>query len=142
MHDTPSRKKRREALKEARSWEAEARRAASLEKIPDEAREAMVEVRQKEADRLKAHAEELAEQARLEDLHVWELIRVKTSQKGTKNYTYWAASWREGGKVRNVYLGSTRRMSQEQAREKARKMKADSLSMKQPRQPGQRASHP
>lgn len=129
MHDTPIRRKRKEVLKEARSWEAEAKKAAGLGKIPDEAREVMVEVRQQEADRLKARAEELAEQARLEDLHVWELIRVKTNQKGTKNYTYWAASWREGGKVRNVYLGSTRRMSQEQAREKAWKMKAEALGI-------------
>lgn len=128
MHDTPARKKRREVLQEARSWEAEARKAAGLGKIPDEAREAMVEVRQQEADRLKSQAEELAEQARLEDLHVWELIRVKTNQKGTKNYAYWAASWREGGKVRNVYLGSTRRMNQEEAREKARKKKAEAIN--------------
>lgn len=132
MHDTPARKKRRGVLKEARSWDAEARRAASLEKIPGEARMSMVEVRTQEADRLKAQAEELAEQARLEDLHVWELIRVKTSQKGTKNYTYWAASWREGGKIRNIYLGSTRRMSQEQANEKARKKKAEALGITQP----------
>ena len=46
--------------------------------------------------------------------------KVKESKKGSKTYTYWMASWREGGKTRNVHLGSTRKMDAEAARQKAR----------------------
>jgi len=33
------------------------------------------------------------------------------------------ASWREGGKLRNVYLGSSLKMSREEAQERAKAMK-------------------
>jgi hypothetical protein len=59
-------------------------------------------------------------EAWLEDLHVWEQKKVKDTKKGAKAYTYYLASWREGGKLRNVYLGSSQRMSREEAQEKAR----------------------
>jgi hypothetical protein len=42
---------------------------------------------------------------------------------GPKTYTYWMASWREDGKVRTVYLGSTRKMDAETALQKARAIK-------------------
>ncbi|MEI6104198.1 MAG: hypothetical protein WCP70_09660 [Methanothrix sp.] len=35
--------------------------------------------------------------------------------------------WREGGKTRNVHLGSARKMDAAQARKKAREMKAEGL---------------
>ena len=35
--------------------------------------------------------------------------------------------WREGGKTRNVHLGSARKMDAEAARRKARAMKAEGL---------------
>jgi hypothetical protein len=44
---------------------------------------------------------------------VWEMEKVKQSQEGYKTYTYWMASWREGGKTRNVHLGSARKMKAE-----------------------------
>jgi hypothetical protein len=47
--------------------------------------------------------------------------------KGDKIYHYWMASWREGGKVRNVHLGSCRKMSGEEALQKARSMKAEAI---------------
>jgi hypothetical protein len=50
-------------------------------------------------------------EARLEDLQVWEQRKVKDTKKGAKAYTYYLASWREGGKLRNVYLGSSQRKS-------------------------------
>jgi len=50
--------------------------------------------------------------------------KVKTTKKGGKAYTYWIASWREIGKVHNVHLGSTRKLSREVAMQKARAMKA------------------
>jgi hypothetical protein len=78
-----------------------------------------------------AEAEALRIQARLEDLNVWEMEKLKESKKGSKTYTYWMASWREGDKTRNVHLGSTRKMDAEAARQKARKMKAAALGMRE-----------
>jgi len=40
------------------------------------------------------------------------------------------ASWREGGRTRNVHLGSCRKMNAEAARQKARAMKAEALGMR------------
>lgn len=42
---------------------------------------------------------------------------------------YWMASWREGGKVRNVHLGSCRKVDYETALQKAWKLKAKALGM-------------
>jgi hypothetical protein len=66
-------------------------------------------------------------EARLEDLHVWEQKKVKEAKAGPKAYTYYLASWREGGKLRNVYLGSSQKMSREEAQEKARALKREAL---------------
>jgi hypothetical protein len=55
---------------------------------------------QGEADAALAEAEALKLQARLEDLTVWQMKKVKQSRKGCKTYTYWMASWREGNKTR------------------------------------------
>lgn len=52
---------------------------------------------------------------------------VKNTKKGAKAYTYFMASWREGGKMKNVYLGSSQRMSREDAQEQARALKRDAL---------------
>ena len=30
-------------------------------------------------------------------------------KEGTKTYTYWMATWREGGKTRNVHWGSAKK---------------------------------
>jgi hypothetical protein len=66
-------------------------------------------------------------QARPEDLTMWQMKKVKQSRKGSKIYSYWMASWREGGKTRNVHLGSSRKMDAEAARRKARERKAEAL---------------
>jgi len=47
---------------------------------------------------------------------MWEMKKVKQSRKGSKTYSNWMASWREGNKTRNVHLGSTRKMDGEVAR--------------------------
>ena len=62
---------------------------------------------------------------RLEDVHPWIMEKVK----GSKTYQYWMASWREGDKVRNVHLGSCKKVDHETALQKARKMKAEALGM-------------
>jgi hypothetical protein len=59
---------------------------------------------------------------------VWEDSIVKQTKKGEKKYGHWMAGWREGDKVRKVYLGSCRKMSQAEALQKARAMKAEALS--------------
>ncbi len=76
-----------------------------------------------------AEAEALKLRARLEDLTVWEMKKVKQSRKGSRTYSYWMASWREGGKMRNVHLGGSRKMDAEAARQKARAMKAEALGI-------------
>jgi hypothetical protein len=85
-----------------------------------------------EAQRLQGEADAaltqvLKLQARLEDLTVWQMKKIKQSRKGSRTFTYWMASWREDGKTRNVHLGSSRKMDAEAARQKARAMKAEAL---------------
>jgi len=84
---------------------------------------------QGEADTARAEALALKPLARLEDLHIWELEKVKTTKKGSRSYRYWMATWREGDKVRNVHLGSCAKMDEETARQKARRMKAAALGI-------------
>jgi len=56
--------------------------------------------------------------------------KTKTTAKGeTITYVYWHASWWEGNSARNVYLGSARKISEEPALAKARKMKAVALGL-------------
>ena len=64
--------------------------------------------------------------ARRKDMTVWEMEKVKQSQEGYKTYTYWMASWREGGKTRNVHLGSPEDGCRRSLAE-ARKMKAEAI---------------
>lgn len=73
-------------------------------------------------------AQNLKDSARLEDLQVWEMKKEKETKKGAKTYSYWRASWRESGRVRHVHLGSCSKMSQEEAMQKARNMKAEALA--------------
>ena len=128
MHKTEAGEKRRALKAEARELERDARAAMkAAEILPDARREARrMEGR---ADELKAEAEALKGAARLEDLQVWEQKKVKDTKNGSKAYTYFMASWREGGKTRNVYLGSSQKMSREEAQEKARAMKREALGL-------------
>jgi hypothetical protein len=130
MHRTPS-GDRRQALK--RTARELARDACALQKAaraPAARREA--KRLQGKADVALAEAEALKLQARLEDLNVWQMEKVKQSRKGSKTYTYWMASWREDGKTHNVHLGSSRKMDGEAARQKAREMKAEALGIPGP----------
>ena len=128
MHRTPSGDRRKSLQKEARELARDARALQKAARAPVARREA--ERLQGEADAALAEAEALKLQARLEDLTVWERELVKQSRKGSKTYTYWMASWREGDRTRNVHLGSARKMDAEAARQKARKMKAEGLGMR------------
>jgi len=116
-HETDARLRKR-ALKLARE--------AMAAGILPEASHVALEL-QKEADRLKAEAESLKEQARLEDLSIWTLEKVNSTKKGGRSYHYWMATWREKNRTRNEHLGSWGKMDAEQALQKARQEKARSL---------------
>jgi len=124
MHATDAGEKRKLLKRDARELEKEAKTLANIRQMVPASR-----IRQDEADRLKAEAESLKDQARLEDLHVWQMEKVKETKKGSKTYAYWMASWREGDKTRNVHMGSFRKLSHEQAMQRARAMKAEALGL-------------
>jgi regulator of replication initiation timing len=124
MHKTDAGERRKSLKLEAMKLEKEGKALASVKQM-----EPVAKARQDEADRLKAEAEALKDKVRFEDLHVWEMEKEKRTKAGSKTYTYWMASWREGNKVRNVHLGSSRKIDAEAARQKAQKMKAKSLGL-------------
>jgi hypothetical protein len=125
MHTTPARTKAKEKRKQAQAWRQEIRTIEELVTIPSKAKEAMTRAREEEEARLNREAMGLQERARLEDIGVWQMEKVK----GGKPYKYWMASWREGGRVRNVHLGSCRKVSKEEALQKAREAKAKALGV-------------
>jgi hypothetical protein len=129
MHRTPSGDRRHALQKEARELDRDARALQKAARAPAARQEGLR--LQGEADVALAEAGALKLQARLEDLTVWEMKKVKQSRKGSKTYTYWIASWREGGKTRNVHLGSCRKMDAAQARQKARERKAEGLGYRE-----------
>jgi regulator of replication initiation timing len=125
VHKTEAGAQRKELKRAAMELEKEVKALQNVHQMRSAAR-----TRQDEADRLKAEAEALKDKARLEDLNVWEMEKEKCTKKGSKTYTYWMASWREGNKVRNVHLGSSRKLDAEAARQKAQKMKAEALGLR------------
>jgi regulator of replication initiation timing len=125
MHTTPARKQIKQLKAEVEELEREARTLRKVKKMQPGASERLTE-----AKRLRSEAGELESQARLEDLQLWKDVKHKTTKKGElKRYEYWHASWREGSRVRNVYLGSCRKMTREEALQKARSLKADALGV-------------
>jgi regulator of replication initiation timing len=127
MHKTDAGEKMKTLKRDARELEKEVKALARTKQMGPARR-----VRQEEADRLKAEAEALKDKARLEDLNIWQMEKEKATKKGSRTYTYWMASWREGGKARNVHLGSCRKMDAEAARQKAQKLKAEALGIHLP----------
>ncbi|HII06310.1 MAG TPA: hypothetical protein HA349_03025 [Methanotrichaceae archaeon] len=107
------------------------KKAASILDISDrpDAQEMARKLKLSSSDKLEL-AEKLRSLARLENLDVYPVETERVVRKGeTKTYTYWYASWRLGKKVRNVYIGSIRRMSHDEAFTKARKLKAEDLGI-------------
>ena len=123
-HNTPA---RTEAIGLKQNASKLARESKALEGIKGAAQ--LAEERQAEAARLQEQARKLQELARLEDITVWEDSILKQTKKGEKKYGRWLAGWREGGKLRKVYLGSCKKMSRAEALQKARTMKADALGI-------------
>jgi len=113
VYKTTSGEEIKSLREEARQWRRE---AAKVREIPG-----------LEPARLEGEADKLWDAARLEALTVYQGSIAKKTKKGETNYTYWYASWREGDKVKNVHLGSARKMDQAAATAKARKLKAEAL---------------
>ena len=128
MHKTTAGEKRKALKTEAMELERYARAAMKAAEILPDAREEARKLEQ-QADELKAESGALVGTARLEDINLWQMEKEKTTKKGSKTYLYWMASWREGGKVRNVHLGSCRKVDHETALQKARKMKREALGL-------------
>lgn len=126
MHKTEAGEKAKALKKEAQDL---ARRAKAQKEAAATMRAARVTVQNLQALAAKrlSQAQAQRQEARLEDLSIWEQRKVKDSKNGAKTYTYFMATWREGGKTRNVYLGSPQKISREQAQEKARAMKKEAL---------------
>ena len=122
VHDTKARQEARGLKKKAQEMAKEAR---ALEGIEDAEFLAMGKMAL--VVRMREEAEVLQAKARLEDLTVREEPLVKQTNKGERTYYRWVASWREGGRCRHVYLGSCKKMSQAEALQKARVMKAEAL---------------
>ena len=128
MHKTDASEKRKALKTDAMGLERDASMAMRVAEILPDARMKAGELEGK-ADELKAEAEALEGAARVEDLHVWQMAKEKTTKKGDQTYLYWMASWRVGEKVRNVHLGSCRKVDHETALQKARKMKGEALGL-------------
>ena len=115
---------KKEAQELARRAKAQKEAAATMRA----ARVTVVNLQSMAAKKLsQAQAQKL--EARLEDLQIWEQRKVKDTKKGAKAYTYYMATWREGGRVKNVYLGSSQKMSREEAQEKAKALKREALGL-------------
>ena len=114
----------KELREDAVEWDAEAR---SLERMGGLAPAART--RREEASRLREQARALRPSWRMENLEVYEVRKRKATGRGTRMYTYWHVSWREGNRIVSKYLGSTRRLSREEALKKARQMKVGALGV-------------
>ncbi len=129
MHKTTAGEKRKALKAEALELARDAKAAMKASKTLQDARK-KARTLEGQADSLQAEAEALKGAARLEDLHIWQMDKVKTTNKGSQTYCYWMASWREGDRVRNVHLGSCARIDKETALQKAKVMKAEALGVK------------
>jgi len=128
MHKTAAGERATALKKEAQEL---ARRAKAQKEAAATMRAARVTVMNLQSMAAKKLSQAQAQrlEARLEDLHVWEQKKIKNTKKGAKAYTYYMATWRERGKLRNVYLGSSKKMSREEAQERARAMKREALRL-------------
>jgi hypothetical protein len=126
MHKTEAGEKVKALKKEAQELARDAKAAKIAGKTVPEAKEKAREL-ESQADTALAESEALKPVARLEDLHVWQMEKTKTTKKGSRSYLYRMANWREGGKVRNVHLGSCKKLDAEAALQNGKKMKADAL---------------
>lgn len=123
VHTTPARKKAQELRDKASTLCREALTLAGIEGA-----ENLAERKAAEAKELTDKARELADVARLEDVTVRQNPLTKRDKKGEeRTYYRWVCSWQDGSKTVTKYLGSCQKMSQAEALEKARSLKAEAL---------------
>ena len=128
MHKTTAGEKRKTLKKQAAELTNDAKTARKASRIMPNAQIEAQKLLDAANDMLK-EAEAMKLQERLEDLTVYQINKDKETKKGTRTYTYWMASWREGNNVRNVHLGSSRKMDAESAKQKAKKLKSEELGL-------------
>ena|GEM_PF-282406 len=123
VHDTPARREAKKLREEATALSKEAHTLARISEA-----EGLAEKKAMEAKKLREESQRLQERARLEDLKVVQEPLTKTTKKGERReYLRWVCYWREGGRLRKIYLGSCKKISQAEALVKARKMKVTFL---------------
>ena len=125
VHTTAARKEAKGLKEKAKELARESRALEGIESAASLAGE-----KESEAARLREQARELQEKARLEDITVIEEPLVKVTKKGKRTYYRWVAAWRVEGMYKKVYVGSCKTMSQADALEKAKGMKAEALGMR------------
>ena len=127
VHKTPTGERIKQLRAESQKLGAALIAATELEGLEDLG-ELKARLREKrEAAKAEAAALKSSGRARVEDLSVF---RVKKETKKGKEHEYWHAAWMIEGKTRNVYLGSCKKMSQEDALARAQKMKAEELGIR------------
>lgn len=95
-------------------------------KIGEETPGGLEESALKRSEDLRREAENLEEIIRLEEIKVYPHQKIKNG----KTYSYWEAGWRgSNGKMVHVYLGSIKKVSEEEALEKARRLKAENMNI-------------
>jgi hypothetical protein len=126
VHKTPTGERIKELRAESRKLGAALIAARALDGLEDlgDLKERLRERR--EAAKAEAAALQTSGRARVEDLSVF---RVRKETKKGKEHEYWHAAWMIEGKVRNVYLGSCKKVSYQEALERARRRKAEGLGI-------------
>lgn len=115
-----------------KTLKAEARKATKNMKAARQldAGEILAALERRKADALaEAEALKASGKARLEDLDVWRMEKVKKTKAGSKKYTYWMASWKKSGKVHHEHIGSCNKLSKDMALIVARRKKAEALGI-------------
>ena len=71
---------------------------------------------------------DVLERSEPNELRIWKRALIKRNKAGEeKTYYRWYCSWHNGKKTVRVYLGSCIKMSEAQAIEKAKKLRAEAL---------------
>jgi hypothetical protein len=103
--------------------------AAKLKSMEIEVQKMLVILEQLSLEKLN-RACELDAKSRVENLKIYEtIVKRPSGKRKTKVYSYWYASWRMNSRIKNVCLGSTKKMTYEEALGKAQKMKAECLGI-------------
>jgi hypothetical protein len=127
VHKTIAGEKVKDYRAEAKASQAALKTAEKLKAYPGA--QALQEQILESLQEAEQQIEGLKLYARLQDLHIFKAPRI--AKKG-KRYEYWHAEWRESNKVKTVYLGSCKKVSHQEAMQKARALKRESLGIDQP----------